>query len=994
MKARWIALSACMIWAVCMMSSHGSAAAPEPQMKAILLSKNASPLETLAAREVRRYVYLTTRRLPPILEVADVLPDGADAVIAAQKDRPIIAALASDAGLKAAISSLGAEHYLLRTIQHKGREIVLIVGGDALGTLYGAYRFAEHLGVRFYLHGDVIPDAADRIGPIHEVGKPLFELRGIQPFHDFPEGPDWWNLDDYKAIIGQLPKLRMNFFGLHTYPEGGPNAEPTVWIGQTSDIGENGKVKFSYPSSYQNTLRGNWGYEKKNTSDFSFGAANLFERDAFGADIMNNMCPQPQTPESCNDLFERTAALLSGAFTYAHMVGVKTCVGTETPLVVPKIVRERLQKMGKNPADTTTREELYEGIFRRIAQTYPLDYYWFWTPEGWTWQGVTTATVGATISDIQAAISAAKKAQAPFQLATCGWVLGPQYDRALFDRVLPKEISVSCINRQVGKEPVDPGFERVSGRGKWAIPWLEDDPALTVPQLWAGRMRRDAADALQYGCNGLMGIHWRTRILAPNISALAWAAWDQSEWSKIRREASGPVGGQVAAFPNNPIADTDDDPLYQTVRYNLSAYRLAAPNGAYTVTLKFCEPHYTEKGKRVFDVTLQGKRVIQGLDIFATVGQNKALDYAFENVAVTDGLMKIEFRPQVEFPSIAAIAIQGKDFSLKINCGGPAYKDYIADPESVPRGLPVTDFYRDWALRQFGAEVAPQVAQIFEKLDGRLPCPADWVDGPGGLKPDPRPWDQVQREYAFVDEMAALESKAKEAGTGNLERFYYWLDHFRYMRAVACLNCLWAQYNKAMDKVKAEEDAQVKKRLAKETVLPLRKQMVGTVEEIYMYLLSTVSNPGEIGTIANWEQHILPGLLERPGKELAQALGEDLPADAQLSKNYRWLPRVIVPTVRTSVMAGEALSVKAIILAEKKPKEATLYYKEAGAREFGKVPLEHVARGLYLAKLPQSATEGICLEYYIQAVWDKGERVVFPATAPTLNQTVVAIPRE
>ena len=49
-----------------------------------------------------------------------------------------------------------------------------------------------------------------------DLSPPLFALRGIQPFHDFPEGPDWWNRDQYLAMIGQLPKLRMNFFGLHT----------------------------------------------------------------------------------------------------------------------------------------------------------------------------------------------------------------------------------------------------------------------------------------------------------------------------------------------------------------------------------------------------------------------------------------------------------------------------------------------------------------------------------------------------------------------------------------------------------------------------------------------------------------------------------------------------------------------------------------------------------------------------------------------------------
>jgi hypothetical protein len=111
--------------------------------------------------------------------------------------------------------------------------------------------------------------------------------------------------------------------------------------------------------------------------------------------------------------------------------------------------------------------------------------------------GTTEATVQATIDDINLARAAASAVNAPFKLATCGWVLGPQYDRALFDKVFPKEMPVSCINRQVGHEPVDAGFANVEGRGKWAIPWLEDDPALHSPQLWAGRMRRDAVDALK-----------------------------------------------------------------------------------------------------------------------------------------------------------------------------------------------------------------------------------------------------------------------------------------------------------------------------------------------------------------------------------------------------------------------------------------------------------------------------------------------------------------
>ena len=108
----------------------------------------------------------------------------------------------------------------------------------------------------------------------------------------------------------------------------------------------------------------------------------------------------------------------------------------------------------------------------------------------------------------------------------------------MFDKVLPKDMAVSCINRQVGYTPVDAGFAEVQGRSKWAIPWLEDDPALSAPQLWAARMRRDAADALRYGCDGLLGIHWRTRALGPNISALAQAAWQQGAWADAYNSAA------------------------------------------------------------------------------------------------------------------------------------------------------------------------------------------------------------------------------------------------------------------------------------------------------------------------------------------------------------------------------------------------------------------------------------------------------------------------
>ncbi len=665
----------------------------------IVYSSQASGVERLAAKEIRRYLYLRTGKLLPIVRYSRNLDFKTGLIVIGRKDRDIIKRIPDkNAVLTSSITALKPQHYQIKTLKSMNKPIVLICGGDEFGTLYGAYRFIEHFGVRFYLHGDVLPDKkiSLKMPDLDEQGKPLFELRGIHPFHDFPEGPDWWNVDDYKAILAQLPKLRMNFFGLHCYPEGGVGPESAVWIGKPGDVYPDGRVKFSSQSRHFTTHNGTWGYKAKDTSDYTFGADLLFKRDDYGADYMEGMAPWPKSAQDRNEVFNRFGKVLNEAFGFARELGIKTCIGTEVPLTIPKMVKEHLKEEGKNPDDPAVVQNIYEGMFQRIKKTHPLDYYWFWTPEGWTWGGAKDEQVAATEKNMLLAVKAAKKVGAPFTLATCGWVLGPPQDRAQFDNILPKEMPFSCINRQVGFEPVEPSFARLKGRPKWAIPWMEDDPAMIIPQLWAGRMRRDAADALAYGCTGLMGIHWRTRVLGPNVSALARAGWEQSVWNPDfgkkyeppdPKLTEGREGGNVAAFPNSPMADTEDDTLYQTVRWDVSAYRFKVPNGKYKVRLQFCEPHYNEAGKRVFGVELQGKQVIDKLDVFAKVGKNKALDYTFENVKVTNGLLDISFVKVVEFPCIVAIVVEGQSCIRKCHVYGVGHGKTLVVPGYLTKVL-------------------------------------------------------------------------------------------------------------------------------------------------------------------------------------------------------------------------------------------------------------------------------------------------------------------
>jgi hypothetical protein len=975
------------------------ACARRSRVPAVVIGPDASWSERTAAAELQRYLYVRTGILPVVREVRSIDRAPAGALAVALKGG-VIARGIEDRDAAAKIDDLGPEDYWLKTLSRGSRKVILVAGGGLSGVLYGAYQLAEALGVRFGLDGDVVPDgviATPRI-ELDETGRPLFAVRGIQPFHDFPEGPDWWTIENYKALLGQLPKLRMNFFGLHTYPENPskahgatPNAEPTVWIGRAGEFRPDGAVTASYPASYQNTARGNWGYETKKTGDFHCGAALLFDRDDFGNDVMDGFSPGPATPEASNEVFDRAAAVFKDAFTLARRLGVRTCVGTETPLTIPDDVKKRLLAAGRDPKDAAVVKDLYKAMFARIAAAYPIDTYWFWTNEGWTWDDASPEAIKAVTTDLDMAVQAWRETAPPFRLATCGWVLGPPSNRTLFDQALPKDVAMSTINREVGKAPVDPGFARVRGRSLWAIPWLEDDPSLTSPQLWAGRMRRDAADALRYGCDGLLGIHWRTRILSANVLALARAAWDQS-WNLLPRRVAddrGPITGQFLTLADRPIAGAGPlAPVYRDVRDRVFAYHLNVPNGAYTVTLRLVEGSVDRPRGRVFDVLIQGRRVAENVDIFARVGRDKALDLTFPGIEVADGLLIIDFADRIHYPAVAGIVVAGRGFTKKINCGGPAVLDYDADWPETPRHLDALDLYRDWGTALFGPEVADEAAAVLARIDGRHPVPVTWIGGPGNIQPDPRPWAEVEPSYAFVDDLAALEPRI--TGAGSRERFAYWLANFRYMRDVARFNCLWAVYNEALEKAKrAGSEAAMRQVLVTEA-LPIRARMAAVLKRIFGALLATVSTTGELGTIANWEQHLLPAAWERPEAELAQMLGAEIPADCVLPRNYDGPVRVVVPAVRTALEPGEPLNLEVLVLSKGAPGRAAFCWRPMGRGAFAEVPLGHRTRGAYTASLPPP--EG-GIEYYIEVEAD-GETVRFPVTAPALNQTVIVLPAE
>ena len=895
---------------------------------AIVCPAGASAKLKLSAKEVRRYVYLRSGTLLPLTET----PRAGASIV-----------LKTDAQLR-------EQQYRLRT----DVAVLTISGGSDVAVLYGAYAFAEKLGVRFYLHGDVAPDEQIpfKLPVLDETREPLFALRGVNPWGSHPFGFDAWSTDYYKAIFTQLTKLRMNFLGIHCYPEGHPYAEPTVWHGLAGDFDPQGRVRSSYVSRYFNTLlTPAWGdYLPKKTSDYHFGAALLFEREDWAPPVLEGYCPLPQTPAACNEVFDRMGAQFHDAFTFARHLGVRTCIGTEAPLTLPRTLAQR----------TSDVRAVYEGTFRRIMASHPLDYYWIWTPESWTWEGNQPAQYSNTVADLKLALEAWQNVKAPFQLATAGWVLGPAHDRAAFDRDLPKDIPMSAISRDTGATEVDPAFGGIRGREKWAIPWLESDnrQGLAAIQLEAGRMRRDAAAALAAGCTGLMGLHWRTEILSPNVSALAQAAWDQAGWNprpggaagELVPTIEGPVGGNIASYPGREIAKAADAAIYRTCRYAMEGYNLKLPNGRYRVTLKFCEPHFDSAGKRVGDFKLQGKTVLQDLDIFARVGKFAALDFAFDDIEVTDGWLRLGVEARTSLPCISAIVIEGPAATRKINCGGPAYQDFEADDRVAAsekqRGLPCDDFYADWARANFGEA---EIGRVFAAVDGRVPQVTDGGCPAGSLTPVKAPWSTMVPQFAFVDELEKFRPSVH--GAGNLDRFDYWLNSFRYHRSLAQIRCALAD--------------------------PDPTELMRLWTETYRFLLATVNSPGALAMVVNMENH--PGWAAAVAKRAPQPW----------PKEYQGAPRLIVPCVRSVLEQGETLNVTLIALDQQPVRSVALRVRSLGHGPWKTIAAQHVARAVWQAQLPAFPDD---FEYCAEAQTQGGQTCRWPATAPELNQTVVIFP--
>jgi hypothetical protein len=476
--------------------AFGYVVAAQTSLKAkpvcIVISSSPTLNEVFAAKEIRRYLFLQTGTLLSIKNTDwSKLATSEDIILIGSAKSSIIAAFSESVKIENPGLVLKSEEYWLKTFTLDSRKILMVTGKDDISTLYAAYKLIESYGIRYTLAGDIIPDGkiALFLPEIDKTFSPQFAVRGMLPYHSWnPEGPENWNEDAYKSFLTQQVKMGMNFMGL-------------IYDFETSD-----RRTYVFPPEKQHWDAGDYWIDTPPS-----GSDQAMKSSLYGSDRWLKARKLATPEEQTAYMKQANMKFMGEIFSYARLFNIKCAVGNE------------------NRGD----EVYFTTLFNEIRNTVKPDFYWISSPETWSYSSPPQNTTDELISTYKAAMAAQKRSNAPFGIASMGWSLGPQNDPLVLDRNLPKELIISTQNLNVGKGAVQPEWAQITDRRKWVIPWMEDDFNLLSPQLWVKRTIQNAADAKQYGCEGLIGVHWRTKTITPQIIALAGLGWDNQLDEKI-----------------------------------------------------------------------------------------------------------------------------------------------------------------------------------------------------------------------------------------------------------------------------------------------------------------------------------------------------------------------------------------------------------------------------------------------------------------------------
>ena len=385
--------------------------------------------------------------------------------------------------------------------------------------LYAVFDFLERQGLVFGIDGTTVP--IDLPAPLQLpmegqrwLGSPRFAVRGLLPWPDFLNCISVYNQEDFRAYFAAMLRMRFNMFGMHVYTQNDPNPMAESYL--SFEFAGSG-----HRAALEDTTMRSWGYLPQRTSTYFMGAAQFFDADTFGADATRLAADNW-------DIATRTTAMMRSAFSFAGDLGIRTGIGFEpyqNPAEINRALPPEALSHPNGFIESTTARDLLERRLADLLDRYPMvDYVWLWQDENANWES-REKKIPLSVTPFLQAHAFLKKHAPHKQLVVAGWGGVTRHFQSLHER-LPEDIVFSALSDSLGWDPVNEAFGKLGNRERWPIPWLEDDPSMWFPQFRASRFQMDMNRAQNFGCQGVLGIHWRHRIVDPTATYLARASWD------------------------------------------------------------------------------------------------------------------------------------------------------------------------------------------------------------------------------------------------------------------------------------------------------------------------------------------------------------------------------------------------------------------------------------------------------------------------------------
>ncbi len=525
---------------------------------AVIVSENALELEHFAAEQLCDYLEkLFGIQTCPISSVSA----GAETLF-------LVGNLDADVAVQGTIEEstfppVSEQGFILRRVDFQGRPSLVVKGGSPRATLWAAYELVEYWGVRYLLHGDVLPTPGTfHLPDLDIVMEPALSVRQWRVINDFACGPESWGMGDYRPVLDQLAKLKFNRILLSVWPwqpflhyeiKGVKRNSAALWF------------NFHYPITDDMVGRHLFGDEEEFWNPDLPRGVSYEEFTAAGQQLVQNL------------------------ISYAHQRGME-CVIVATltefppefaPLLTDAQEVHQLAELTVVPTaetdiDDPSLTELATTVLRATVETYPeVDYVALGMPEFRQWSGLYERAWEAldakykvsshrSLEDLLTA--AAQRSAYPggeeraLQEVKGDIVALYFYDRLLNEIEALKKSSrpeMKFIYNNVAEELfpvlgsfVPRGWETLNfvdytasrivkrrevlgniSSGEHAcslIYTLHDDNVGLLPQLATGSLYELTQDLCRHGWAGFSTRYWLIADHDPCVAYLARAAWDQN----------------------------------------------------------------------------------------------------------------------------------------------------------------------------------------------------------------------------------------------------------------------------------------------------------------------------------------------------------------------------------------------------------------------------------------------------------------------------------